>query len=281
MTSVELSCRQPDYFIKGDGIPRLVGKFEHSLQRKMSVSHNSSIVPATDPIKLKKCLYNITVRNSTLAVVHGFRSSKTESDIAIRSRSGNKSSSSTSGINSSNSSSSNSCSAHATSPPAVSVCLVCSHSSSTSSVLNNWRGSIASQTSSRNYDARLDNRRVRVNSSSIPVEPGRNYNYTCRATRPSTTSSIPTDSSSTSIRLNGVTNQYRSSMLLGDRQRTNADGATSSTVNRNLMRQCRFTARTVTAAPMSDNRLNYQRQYDRSVFGYNRLDQFVLPPLQI
>lgn len=30
-----------------------------------------------------------------------------------------------------------------------------------------------------------------------------------------------------------------------------------------------------------DNRLSYQRKYDRTIFGCNRLDQFVLPPLQI
>uniref|UniRef100_A0A182QVS6 Uncharacterized protein n=1 Tax=Anopheles farauti TaxID=69004 RepID=A0A182QVS6_9DIPT len=45
-----------------------------------------------------------------------------------------------------------------------------------------------------------------------------------------------------------------------------------------LQQQCRYSNN----HKQLDNRLGYQRSYDRNIFGYDqRMDQFVLPPLQI
>uniref|UniRef100_A0A182MYZ1 Uncharacterized protein n=1 Tax=Anopheles dirus TaxID=7168 RepID=A0A182MYZ1_9DIPT len=45
-----------------------------------------------------------------------------------------------------------------------------------------------------------------------------------------------------------------------------------------LRQQCRYSNH----HKQLDNRLSYQRSYDRNIFGYDqRMDQFVLPPLQI
>uniref|UniRef100_A0A182W6Q5 Uncharacterized protein n=1 Tax=Anopheles minimus TaxID=112268 RepID=A0A182W6Q5_9DIPT len=44
-----------------------------------------------------------------------------------------------------------------------------------------------------------------------------------------------------------------------------------------LQQQCRYS----NPNKLLDNRLINQRSYDRNIFGYQRMDQFVLPPLQI
>lgn len=72
--------RRPDYHIGPNGIPRLTGL----RRRKMNSPQQQPLQQPTDPVKLNKCLYNLTVRYGT----------KIESDIAIRNQYSSKLSSS-------------------------------------------------------------------------------------------------------------------------------------------------------------------------------------------
>uniref|UniRef100_A0AAG5D8A8 Uncharacterized protein n=1 Tax=Anopheles atroparvus TaxID=41427 RepID=A0AAG5D8A8_ANOAO len=71
--------------------------------------------------------------------------------------------------------------------------------------------------------------------------------------------------------------------LLGSRSNVQRTSSTTTCSNRpqegRLMvsQQCRYS----NLQKQLDNRLTYQRSYDRNIFGYDqRMDQFVLPPLQ-
>lgn len=267
--------RQPDYYIGRSGIPRLVGgsrlgsavEQQRTTRRKRGTMSNqrggpsggNSVVGTTDPVKLNKCLYNLTVRNRN-------GSNRTESDSPSPSH---KSKSPTTGSDSDNNGNNYSI----------------------------WRGSMCSATSTVITTGLCNSRRNSVTSS--------------RGSSSSSSSAIPRSSSAHWTHLggrnavsrhNGVSSEGRSppphstTMLLSDRQRRNAT-ATGGDSNRridrgecessSLMRQCRFTVAVrrppppTSAAASADNRLSYQRKYDRSIFGYNRLDQIVLPPLQI
>ncbi|XP_065094048.1 uncharacterized protein DDB_G0283357-like [Ochlerotatus camptorhynchus] len=253
------SSRQPDYFVGSSGIPRLVGVTNRRVPRPVAVdsgrnmNRNSSVPVGTDPVKLNKCLFNLTVRNRGST---GARSgSKTESDIAIRNQYSNKSNSSTSGSNKNN------------------------NSNSTGTALSVPNASLASSTSSTVITTGLsNNRRNSVTSSHSPstssfIPMSRNFSHNLGNCN----------------RINSAVVHGRShSTLLSGRQRRNvAEMGDSNRFDDNdcgngMMRQCRFTV-AVRKAPSStvDNRLNYQRKYDRTIFGYNRLEQFVLPPLQI
>lgn len=277
------SGRQPDYYVGTNGIPRLVGG-----RAAAAVKHSSRVVTSprsgavvdqqrrnmnqcgaaasggisvgTDPVKLNKCLYNLTVRNR-----NGSR--KAESDIAIRSPCSHKSKSSTSGSdNNNNSNSTGTVSSASSSTASASVI------TTTTGLGNNRRNSVTSPRG----------------SSSIP----RSTTTHCVHLGRSANKSGTVVTGSNRISSNGISSGGRShsTTLLSDRQRRNATGVSDSTrlddggYGNSLMRQCRFTVAVRRPPPTSastDNRLNYQRKYDRSIFGYNRLDQIVLPPLQI
>lgn len=250
--------RQPDYFIAASGIPRLVGFSGRKMNR------NSPAPVGTDPSKLNKCLYNLTVRNGGTG---GSRNgSKIESDIAIRNQYSSKSNSSTSVSHKHRSS-------HSSTGTALSI---------SSASLASWPSSSSTSKTAVMITGRLGtNRRNSVTSSHI--------------SSPMPSSFIPTSGNfnhnlGSCSRIASVVGRGRPhSTLLGERQRRNVAGMGNS--NRlddghfggnQTMRQCRFTvAVRKTPSSTADNRLNYQRKYDRTIFGYNRLEQFVLPPLQI
>ncbi|XP_038110072.1 uncharacterized protein LOC119767006 [Culex quinquefasciatus] len=222
--------RRPDYHIGPNGIPRLTGL----RRRKMNSPQQQPLQQPTDPVKLNKCLYNLTVRNGT----------KIESDIAIRNQYSSKSSSST-----------------------------CS--------ISDRRSSSTTVASSANRND--------------PRNTSQQSNYSSPIPRISTsiTSSTNNSRNSNGIVMNGSRTllsgrqqrHQRSATAAGDDAGSNGDGADANLINgsangdrrRNssvAMRQYRLSA-------AIDNRLSYQRKYDRTIFGCNRLDQFVLPPLQI
>ncbi|XP_058824640.1 uncharacterized protein LOC131685163 [Topomyia yanbarensis] len=265
MKRSKTSSRHPDYFVGANGMPRLVEKVVRPAEYQ---SEMDSTISPTDPVKLNKCLYNIAVRKNRVASCRlanqNNRSNKIESDIVIRNQTGNKSNSST------NSSTGSSSTITNLSQPAP---VAASSSSSSISVLNNWGGPVASPLTARVPDAhRCDGRAPITNALSIPRS--RNYDYIRRSPRQAIGSN----------RVNCVTNDG-SPMLLSSRQRwnvtTTADSNCIADSASSVMRQCRFSIAVQTTPPTTDNRLNYQRKYDRTIFGYNRLDQFVLPPLQI
>ncbi|XP_058453275.1 uncharacterized protein DDB_G0271670-like [Malaya genurostris] len=284
MKRIKACNRQPDYFVGSNGIPRLVEKVVHSSEHHVgmdSTRRTSSSISPTDPVKLNKCLHNIKVRKNNIASYRQInqtnRNNKIESDIEIRKQADSKSNSSTNSCSSSSSSSRSSSSTitNLSHRPA-------SSSSSSISVLNNWRGPVASPLMARMSDARRNGARSPTITQPIPSNSNRNYNYTCRASRQAT--GTTSGSNNSNIRVSGVTN-WGSPVLLSNRQRSNITSAVDSnriadSVER-VMRQCRFSLAVPTPPPATDNRINYQRKYDRTIFGYNRLDQFVLPPLQI
>lgn len=259
MTNAESSSRQPDYYIGPSGIPRIVGgswrsgtdvdhqRRQRQIMNQCGSASGGSISVGTDPVKLNKCLYNLTVRNRN-------GSSKTESDMAIRSHPcSHKSKSSASGSDSDNNTN-NSNSRGASSWSSSTVI--------TTGLSNNRRNPVTSSTS-------------RAGSSSIP-----------RSTTTQWTHHHLGRSANQSGTVVGRS-------LLSDRQRRNAVTGVSDSnrLERGecgsslMVRQCRLTVAVrrppPTTSASADNRLNYQRKYDRSIFGYNRLDQIVLPPLQI
>lgn len=71
-----------------------------------------------------------------------------------------------------------------------------------------------------------------------------------------------------------------SSRLLATRYSTTRSGTGPPEIIESslvLQQHCRYSSR----HKLLDNRLTNQRSYDRNIFGYDQMDQFVLPPLQI
>ncbi|XP_039443917.1 uncharacterized protein LOC120423986 [Culex pipiens pallens] len=231
--------RRPDYHIGPNGIPRLTGL----RMRKMNSPQQQPLQQPTDPVKLNKCLYNLTVRNGTNAAV---RSDKIESDIAIRNQYSSKSSSSNCSISDRRSSSTTIASSANRNDPRNT-----SQQSNYSSSIPRISTSISSST---NNNSRNSNGIVM--NGSRPLLSGRQQRHQRSATAAGDDAGSNGDGADANL-INGSAN--------GDRRRS------SSSV---LVRQYRLSA-------AIDNRLSYQRKYDRTIFGCNRLDQFVLPPLQI
>uniref|UniRef100_A0A182IXC7 Uncharacterized protein n=1 Tax=Anopheles atroparvus TaxID=41427 RepID=A0A182IXC7_ANOAO len=238
--------RKPDYFIGSSGLPTLTSpsvKMHHASASSGDGVRNS---------KLNKCLYNTAIRNgaaggpgTTGAINVGIRRScKTESDItAIKP--------STTGRYSKSPSSSTTTAATLSSPPGclqMRGCTVADAGRTTGSPPGGWSSSTTSSSSWRSRSSSSSPSFVMSNSNrqlqKIPCPPPR---------------------------------------LLGGRSNVQRTSSTSTCSNRpqedRLMvsQQCRYS----NLQKQLDNRLTYQRSYDRNIFGYDqRMDQFVLPPLQ-
>lgn len=260
--------RAPDYHIGANGIPQLTQVITvGSRMRKMNSHHQhqqhfQQHLQPTDPVKLNKCLYNLTVRNGQ-SDKPAANSSKIESDIAIRNTQyssgggGGKSSSSLS--------------------PALNSNL--RRSSPTTVTSPSSQQQVATRTTG---DPRRSNTNTSHQFNSSPSIPRSSNN------------------NSSSRNNNGGRGSPPRTLLLGGRQRyqqqqqhrsaavtTGDDGAVDG-VDANLINaggDRRSSAAVVRQynrlSAAIDNRLSYQRKYDRTIFGCNRLDQFVLPPLQI
>lgn len=217
--------RQPDYYIGRSGIPRLVGgsrlggavEHQRASRRKRGTMSNqcggpsggNSVVGTTDPVKLNKCLYNLTVRNRN-------GSNRTESD----SPSSHKSKSPTTGSDSDNNGNNNSI----------------------------WRGPMCSATSTVITTGLCNSRRNSVtssrgsSSSSIPRSSSAHWTHLGGRNAVTNRHNGVVSSEGRSPPPHSTT------MLLSDRQRRNAT-ATGGDSNRridrgecessSLMRQCR------------------------------------------
>lgn len=226
--NADSSSRQPDYYVGSSGIPRLVGgravkavepckpttqsgAVDQHRKKMNQCGASGGISLGTDPVKLNKCLHNLTVRN-------GNGSSRIETGVVIRSQFSHKSkySSTRRSVNDSNSNQTG----------AVSSASSSYSTPSTSTVLAMGLGGSrrSSATSSRctSSDPRsLPNR----------TPPSRNDHK-----------SSSVNGGSIGDRTNGISSRRSHSTLLNDRQRRNAPPVSDS--NRFddgecLMRQCR------------------------------------------
>ncbi|XP_055644342.1 uncharacterized protein LOC129780289 isoform X2 [Toxorhynchites rutilus septentrionalis] len=209
--------RQPDYIIGTHGIPQLVSGVLRPVRKrdKMHPSNNSNNNAAsiTDPIKLNKCLYNLTVRNAAVGDHPSKSASKTKRDIAIRRNLCGNQSNSTTGSNGSSVSSVSS-----------------SPSSSSTSVFSNWRGPIASSSVTHCDPPR--NARSYSNTSSIPRSRIHNLRGDIRLA----TSTINRNSNH-NVRLSDAGGGTQT--LLNSRQRRNAGEPSDLNCGSNVVRQCR------------------------------------------
>lgn len=268
MTAKNLIARDraPDYHIGANGIPRLTQVITAgSRMRKMNSHHQQhhlqQQLQPTDPVKLNKCLYNLTVRNSSSSTVQSDKpanSSKIESDIAIR----NTQYSSVGGSKSSSS----------LSPASLNSCLRRSSPSTTTVTSSPLRTSGDPRRSGTNTSHQFNS------SSSIPRS--NNNNSSSYSSRNNSGGGSPRTLLGSRQRYQ---QQHRSAVTTGDDDGVAAaDGTDANLINAGGDRRSSAVVRQYNRLSAAiDNRLSYQRKYDRTIFGCNRLDQFVLPPLQI
>lgn len=254
--------RAPDYHIGANGIPRLTQVITAGSRMRKMNSHHHQLLQPTDPVKLNKCLYNLTVRNgSTVQSDKPANSSKIESDIAIR----NTQYSSGGGGGGVGSKSSSSLS------PALNGSL---RSSSPTTVTSSpLRTSGDPRRSGINTSHQF-------NSSSIPRSNNNNIS-SYSSNRNNTGGGGGSPRTLLGSRQRHQQQQHQNAVTTGDDDGHEADanlinaGGDRRRSSSAVVRQYNRLSAAI------DNRLSYQRKYDRTIFGCNRLDQFVLPPLQI
>ncbi|XP_055601296.1 uncharacterized protein LOC129750098 [Uranotaenia lowii] len=316
MSEIAGGRRQPDYFVGTDGIPRsavLIGFLAADGSRSSKTMDNNntrrSSAAGTDPLKRNKCLYNDSVKSLNNSVTTtgrvgnpAFRNGSLNLDDSdnrstIRYQIGGIKSLPSSSISSSN---------------------INHNSQSSASGLfgngpnsgNHIRRFSPSYSSTSNNCTILNPRTAGdrpvsaatgiIRSRNVPPAPIRSNNvtsyskdsYTAAVKRPllenrsqrKTSNSISSSdatsiSSSTTVSAAADWNRHHESAAI---YRGRYDYGSN---HHRLAGPCsRFATATgcqKSPSPSKDNRLNYQRAYDRSIFGYNRLDQLVLPPLQI
>uniref|UniRef100_A0A182R305 Uncharacterized protein n=1 Tax=Anopheles funestus TaxID=62324 RepID=A0A182R305_ANOFN len=247
VSQLPISERKPDYFIGATGRPVLTSHFStmHRTDRLNGAKTDNVVTNS----KLNKCLYNLTVRNGGGGGFPTGNNDRHGSIVASSRRVSNKTENDISTIPKC-SSTGGRCSV---APP---------HISGATRATDIGRNSIGSTS-------------WWCSTGSAHQKSG-SFGAAYCGPQTDRSRSVTSPSSSRLLTARYSVQQYRPTTTSSTRSGVGPPEVSASSLV--LQQQCRYSNH----HKMLDNRLTNQRSYDRNIFGYDqRMDQFVLPPLQI